>query len=227
MLLVGPVLHRRPQSNAATATGAAVRRLFSPQVPPSTHSSSARAAARGTDGRLRTWVRWWAARPALCAAAFYALLSLIMVGPALLPGWTLSSSDGLWTATPWMAFKPDDVRLYGSNYELADAVAVFQPFFEFTRATLPDVPLWNPHLMAGRPFLADAQSAVFSPFTAPAVRIRAVEIAGRDRRAQAVRGRVRHVPVRADASACASAARCWPVSCSRSARSSSSGWHGR
>jgi len=112
-------------------------------------------------------VRWCADRPALCAAAFYALLSLIMVGPALLPGWTLSSSDGLWSATPWTALKPEDVRLYGSNYELADAVAVFQPFFEFTRATLPDVPLWNPHLMAGRPFLADAQSAVFSPFTAP------------------------------------------------------------
>ena len=112
-------------------------------------------------------MRWWMDRPALCAAAFYLLLSLVMVGQGLLPGWTLSSSDGLWSATPWTAAKPEAVRLYGSNYELADAVAVFQPFYEFTRATLPDVPLWNPHLMAGRPFLADAQSAVFSPFTAP------------------------------------------------------------
>jgi hypothetical protein len=136
-------------------------------VPPSTDSSTARAEARGTEGRLRSWTRWWTARPALFAAGFYALLSLVMVGQGLLPGWTLSSSDGLWTAAPWAAARPDDVPLYGSNFELADAVAVFQPFFEFTRAALPDVPLWNPHLMAGRPFLADAQSAVFSPFTVP------------------------------------------------------------
>ena len=31
----------------------------------------------------------------------------------------------------------------------------------------PDVPLWNAHVMGGRPFLANAQSAVFSPFTVP------------------------------------------------------------
>ncbi len=113
-------------------------------------------------------MRWWTARPVLCAALFYAVLSLVMVGEGLLPGRTLSSSDGLWSATPWTASRPDGVRLYGSNFELADAVAVFQPFFQYTRDALPDVPLWNPHIMAGRPYLADAQSAVFSPFSAPA-----------------------------------------------------------
>ena len=56
----------------------------------------------------------------------------------------------------------------GANFELADAVAVFQPFFEHARDVLPDVPLWNPHVMGGRPFLANAQSAIFSPFTLPA-----------------------------------------------------------
>jgi hypothetical protein len=98
----------------------------------------------------------------------YAFLSLVMVGQGLLPGWTLSSSDGLWSAPPWTASAPDGVRPFGSNFELADAVAVFQPFFEYTSDALPDVPLWNPHIMAGRPFLADAQSAIFSPFTVPA-----------------------------------------------------------
>jgi hypothetical protein len=137
-------------------------------VPPSTHSPSAPAAARGTDGRLARWARWWVARPTLCAAAVYAVLSLIMVGQGLLPGWTLSSSDGLWTATPWTAAVPDGVRIYGSNFELADAVAVFQPFFQYSRDAFPDIPLWNPHIMAGRPYLADAQSAVLSPFSVPA-----------------------------------------------------------
>ncbi len=36
------------------------------------------------------------------------------------------------------------MRPFGSNFELADAVAVFQPFFQYTRDQLPDVPLWNP-----------------------------------------------------------------------------------
>lgn len=91
-----------------------------------------------------------------------------MVGPGLLPGRTLSSSDYLWTAAPWHAIAPSDVRRGGANYELGDTVAQFQPFLRYTRASLPQVPLWNPYVMGGRPFLADAQSAVFSPFNIPA-----------------------------------------------------------
>ena len=37
----------------------------------------------------------------------------------------------------------------------------------YTRSTLPTVPLWNPFINAGRPLLADGQSAVFSPFSVP------------------------------------------------------------
>jgi hypothetical protein len=111
---------------------------------------------------------WLTARPALAAALIYALLALIFVGQGLLPGRTLSSSDGLYTVPPWTAYRPADVRPYGTNFELADSVAVFQPFFAYTKGVLPDVPLWNPHLMAGRPYLADAQSAIFSPFSLPA-----------------------------------------------------------
>ncbi|HEV3378632.1 MAG TPA: hypothetical protein VG126_15280, partial [Thermoleophilaceae bacterium] len=33
---------------------------------------------------------------------------------------------------------------------------------------MPDVPLWNPSIVAGRPFHSNAQSAVFSPYTVPA-----------------------------------------------------------
>src|SRR6267154_883284 len=91
-----------------------------------------------------------------------ALLSVIpplaMLGPSLVPGRTLSSSDYLWTAAPWLAERPADVRRAGVNVELADAVSNFQPSFRYTRRALPQVPLWNPHIMAGRPFLADAQS---------------------------------------------------------------------
>jgi Bacterial membrane protein YfhO len=108
-------------------------------------------------------------RPALAAALLYAGLALVAVAPALVPGHTLSASDYLWGATPWEAQHPADIRPFGANPELADSVAVFQPFTQALRARAPDVPLWNPHIMAGRPFLGNAQSAVFSPFTLPSL----------------------------------------------------------
>jgi hypothetical protein len=107
-------------------------------------------------------------RPAVAAAAVYALLSLLMVGHGLLPGWTLSPSDSLWSATPWAADRPADVPPLGSNFELADDSEVFIPFARWSREPLwADVPLWNPHIMGGRPFVGNAQSALFSPFSVP------------------------------------------------------------
>jgi Bacterial membrane protein YfhO len=107
-------------------------------------------------------------RPAVGAALVYAVLAIVMVGPGLVPGHTLSASDYLWSAAPWSASTPAGVRPGGANGELADSVAAFQPFTQYARARLPHAPLWNPYVMAGRPFLADAQSAVFSPFSLPA-----------------------------------------------------------
>ncbi|MGH2948236.1 MAG: YfhO family protein [Solirubrobacteraceae bacterium] len=106
-------------------------------------------------------------RPTLTAAAVYALLALALVGHGLIPGRTLSASDYLWSGAPWRAAAPAGVGGLGSNYEQADAVLVFQPLAQWARGPLPDVPLWNPHVMGGRPYVANAQSALFSPFTWP------------------------------------------------------------
>jgi hypothetical protein len=106
--------------------------------------------------------------PAAAAALIYAVLSLLMFAPGLVPGRTLSASDFLWTASPWSSSVPEGVPTpFGSNREQADSVQVFQPFLEKTRERLPDIPLWNPYVMAGRPYLANAQSAIFSPFNLP------------------------------------------------------------
>jgi hypothetical protein len=107
-------------------------------------------------------------RPALAAAALYAVLALLFVAPALVPGRTLASTDLLWSITPWTADRPDGVRDLGANWELADSVAQFQPFLAYTRERLPDIPLWNPYIEGGRPFNANLQSAIFSPFSWPA-----------------------------------------------------------
>ena len=109
------------------------------------------------------------ARPGLAAALAYALLALALVSPGLVPGHTLSASDYLWSAAPWQAERPDGVRDLGSNYELADSVVQFQPWTQYLRERLPDAPLWNPYQGGGRPFEANAQSALFSPFTWPSL----------------------------------------------------------
>jgi hypothetical protein len=113
-------------------------------------------------------VRFVSARPTLAAAVIYAVLSVLMVGQGLLPGRTLSGSDTLLSSVPWQSSRPADVRLYGTNFELADSADVFQPMLQYTRSELPGIPLWNPYIMAGRPLLADGQSAVLSPFSIPA-----------------------------------------------------------
>jgi Bacterial membrane protein YfhO len=111
---------------------------------------------------------WWRERPFVSAAVIYAVLSLIMVGPGLLPGKTLSASDYLWNNPPWQATRPASVVGIGANFELVDQALVFQPFLQYTRDVLPHIPLWNPHISAGRPYLANNQSAIFSLFNLPA-----------------------------------------------------------
>jgi Bacterial membrane protein YfhO len=106
-------------------------------------------------------------RPALAAALIYAVLSLVMVAPGLVPGRTLSNSDLHWFKPPWAGVRPAELKL-PSNSELGDAPGQLQPFLRYAKERLPDMPLWNPYIVGGRPFLANAQAAIFSPYSLPA-----------------------------------------------------------
>lgn len=108
-----------------------------------------------------------ARRPILTAALLYGVLSLALFAPGLMPGKTISTADSLYFAPPWAAQRPASLHRPANN-ELGDSVVQFQPFLAYAKRQLPSVPLWNPYLMSGRPFLADDQSAVFSPFNLPA-----------------------------------------------------------
>lgn len=113
---------------------------------------------------MRAWVL---RHQHVAAALLFAAMAIAFVGPGLLPGKTLSNSDSFWFKAPWGAQKPASLER-PANPEYDDAPAVLQPFVRFTKRELPDVPLWNPHIMTGRPYEADAQSAIFSPFNIPA-----------------------------------------------------------
>ncbi len=106
-------------------------------------------------------------RPVATAALLYALLAVVAFVAALVPGKTLSASDYLWSAAPFESERPANVRPLGSNYELVDSTTQFQPWVQHSRERAPHAPLWNPHVGAGRPFLANAQSAWLSPFSLP------------------------------------------------------------
>jgi hypothetical protein len=112
-------------------------------------------------------LNWLRRHPAAAAALVYAVLGLVLYAPALLPGHSLSASDYLWSAAPWSAERPADVPFLGSNFELVDASTQSQPWLEYTRERLPDVPLWNPYISIGRPHFSNGQSAVLSPFSLP------------------------------------------------------------
>jgi hypothetical protein len=103
----------------------------------------------------------------IAATAIYLLLAVVFLGQGLLPGHTMWTSESMWSEPPFTREIPADVRAFGANHELIDPATQFEPFLRYTRDRLPDVPLWNPFVMGGRPLLANAQSAVFSPYTVP------------------------------------------------------------
>ncbi len=107
-----------------------------------------------------------ARRPNVTAAAIFAVLAVLFVSPGVMPGHTLSNSDWFWFKAPWNGVRPASIT-HAGNPTFDDTPAVIQPFTRYTKASLPHIPLWNPHIMTGRPFLADAQSAIFSPFNVP------------------------------------------------------------
>jgi hypothetical protein len=106
-------------------------------------------------------------QPALAAALVYAVLTLLFLSPALLPGKTLSNSDSLWFDPPFVTVKPPELTT-PSNPELGDAPEQLQLFLHHTARAFPDVPLWNPYIVSGRPFQANSQSAAFGPYSLPA-----------------------------------------------------------
>ena len=109
-------------------------------------------------------------RPVAFAALVYALLALTFVSPALVPGKVLSNSDSFWFQPPWVDVKPDGYER-PANPEIDDIPSQMHSFLQYTDERLPDIPLWNPHITSGRPFLANAQSAVFSPYSLPSYAI--------------------------------------------------------
>ena len=129
------------------------------------------AAPERSEGRGRRAWRWWASQPALAAALVYAVLSVVFVGQGLLPDRTLVElGHALEHRRRGPAASPPGVRSGWARTSSWPTPSQCSSRSSSTRArVLPRRPAVEPahHGRAG-PFLANAQSAVFSPFTVPA-----------------------------------------------------------
>lgn len=107
-------------------------------------------------------------RGTLPAALLFAAAVVGYLSPALFGGDVLSASGKLYDFVPWHANTPPDLSKY-HNRLLADAAVDFDPWRRFARQALwrGELPAWNPHVLSGTPFFANAQTALLSPFNVP------------------------------------------------------------
>lgn len=93
-----------------------------------------------------------------------ASILLIFFAHVLFTGRVLSASDMIFTS-PFFAQSAPSGFLYPANATLSDQVYQFIPwrYQAWTALRQGRIPLWDPYTLAGRPFLATQQSAVFYP----------------------------------------------------------------
>ena len=107
------------------------------------------------------------ARREIAEAASLLLLALaVFFWPAVLGGRVLLPSDLIFDIDPlWQPLAPEGYT-HPANHILSDQVYAFFPWKVFTLRSLAQgrLPLWNPYVSGGLPFVGNAQSAVFSPF---------------------------------------------------------------
>ena len=103
-------------------------------------------------------------REPLLFGAVLAGLVAAFLGESLFGGKVLSPADVLWVSASFREVAGP--RYEPANRLLMDPVLQFEPWLEFSRASLRRgrLPLWNDLAGCGAPLLANGQSAVFDPF---------------------------------------------------------------
>ena len=111
-----------------------------------------RLASLATRGGART----------LLSVAFLCLLPFVLFAPVTLGGYTLLPADNLRLYQPF-----GDGATVPQNELLNDLILQNYPWKTFIRASLSngELPLWNPYLFGGAPFLAAGQHSALYPFS--------------------------------------------------------------
>ncbi len=106
----------------------------------------------------------------LAAIAVLLALPLILFWPVTVGSKTLLPADNVYQWEPYRGFAAEQgVSLPPHNELLSDLVLENLVWKQFIRQSIEarELPLWNPHLFAGVPFLAAGQHSALYPFSLP------------------------------------------------------------
>ncbi|MAT97725.1 MAG: hypothetical protein CL608_11320 [Anaerolineaceae bacterium] len=97
----------------------------------------------------------------------FLLLPLLLFGSVTLGGQTMLPVDNLYQWAPWSAYAGEFGLTQPHNPLISDLIIQNYAWKQFVRETVfaGDIPLWNPYLFAGVPFLAAGQHGAYYPFS--------------------------------------------------------------
>ena len=97
----------------------------------------------------------------------FLLLPLLLFGSVTLGGKTMLPVDNLFQWAPWSAYASEFGLTQPHNPLISDLIIQNYAWKQFVRETIfaRDIPLWNPNLFAGVPFLAAGQHGAYYPFS--------------------------------------------------------------
>lgn len=123
---------------------------------------------KGATAALRASVARARSHPTLAAALVLALPVVVYLWPVLFAGRVLSPATVLYYFPPWLGARPPHLAQH-VNVLLWDPAQQFFPWQQLARQQLHSgvLPQWNPYALTGTPLLANAQLALFSPFSLP------------------------------------------------------------
>lgn len=106
-------------------------------------------------------------RTDLAALLFLFALAVVFFAPVLFGNTTLVPFDNLYRFPPWSAFAQQNGVTQAHNPLLDDLVLENYAWKNFINESIRagEIPLWNPYILGGQPFLAAGQNATLYPFS--------------------------------------------------------------
>jgi hypothetical protein len=103
----------------------------------------------------------------LLAALILLILPLLLFWSVTIGPNTLLPVDNLFAYEPWASYKADLGVGLPQNQLLSDLILENYVWKKFIRVALAagEIPLWNPYILAGQPFLANGQHSALYPFS--------------------------------------------------------------
>jgi hypothetical protein len=135
------------------------------QTDDASNGAGASAADRWVAAAPEPSRRYVPRRADLLVGLLFALLALGFVGPALLPGRALLPIDALFGYPPWQAHADNFGVEQPHNPLIADAILQNYSWKRLARESFAqgELPLWNPYILSGQPFMASGQNGSLYP----------------------------------------------------------------